>query len=56
MEQMKVEGALKKLWKEYVKVKIESEGNMGDVKEKLILDSMTKTRDIVEYVERRFVK
>ena len=55
MEQTKVEGALKRLWKEYIKVKIESEGNMGDVKEKLILYSITKTSDIVEYVERRWV-
>ena len=55
MEQTKVEAALKKLWKEYIKVKIELEGNMGDVKEKLILDSITKTSDIVEYIERRLL-
>lgn len=55
MEQIRLEETLKKLWKMYIEVRMESEANMGDVKEKLVLDNITKTSDIVEYVERRLV-
>lgn len=59
MEQTKIETALKKLWKEYIKEKMKSAveyGTQDSVEElRLRLDKITKTSDIVEYVERRLV-
>ena len=59
MEQTRIEKALKKLWKVYIKEKMKSAveyGTQDSVEElRLRLDKITKTSDIVEYVERRLV-
>ena len=56
MEQTKVEKALKRLWREYVKEKVKSAVEYGtrDSVEKLRLrlDKIMKTDEIVEYVEK----
>ena len=53
MEQTKVERALKRLWREYIEVKMELAVNMDSwsSKEEIRLDGIKKTDEIVKYIE-----
>ena len=57
MEQTKVEAALKRLWREYIKLKMQSALDYGDwsSKEERRLDSIKKTDEIVKYVEEETI-
>ena len=56
MEQTKIERALKRLWKEYIKEKMKSAveyGTRDSVEElRLRLDKIMETNEIVDYVEK----
>ena len=58
MEQIKIEGALEKLWKKYIEIKMELALMMGDwsSETELKLDSIEGTDEIIEYVKKEIVK